>query len=79
MNTVPLDTVNAYRDHGKPALRLHEGMNEARQVLDALPSFGIDLAKVAQQLEDDGVKKFNEPFDKLLASLESKRKTLLSA
>jgi transaldolase len=32
----------------------------------------IDLEDVAQQLETEGVKKFIEPFDKLLASLEQR-------
>ena len=73
VNTMPLETLNAYRDHGKPAARIEEGLDEARAVLDELARIGIDMAAVAQQLEDEGVKKFNEPFDKLLKSLESKR------
>jgi transaldolase len=73
VNTVPLETLNAYRNHGNPAARLETGLEDAHSVLNALPQFGVDLARVAQQLEDEGVKKFNEPFDKLLASLESKR------
>ena len=79
VNTVPLDTLNAYRDHGKPDARLEQGIEDAKRVLAALPEFGIDLDRVTQQLEDEGVKKFNEPFDKLLASLEVKLRTIHAA
>lgn len=70
VNTAPLKTLEAYRDHGKPEARLEEGLGEARAVLERLAGAGIDLATVARQLEDDGVVKFNKPFDKLMAALE---------
>jgi transaldolase len=73
VNTVPLETLNAYRDHGKPALRLEEGIDEARLCLARLAEAGIDLAAVTQKLEDEGVEKFVKPFDKLLETLEKKR------
>jgi len=72
VNTVPLETLNAYRDHGDPAPRLEEGVDEARRVLDRLPEAGIDLAAVTQQLEDEGVEKFIKPFDMLLERLREK-------
>jgi transaldolase len=70
VNTAPLKTLDAYRDHGDPEARLEEGIGEARAVLERLAGAGIDLATVARQLEDDGVVKFNKPFDKLMAALE---------
>ncbi|MCC6795698.1 MAG: transaldolase [Candidatus Hydrogenedentes bacterium] len=73
VNTMPLETLNAYRDHGKPASRLEQGIGEARDILNELAEIGIDMDAVSEQLEKEGVKKFNEPFDKLLKSLESKR------
>lgn len=69
VNTLPLETLNAYRDHGKPQARLEQGVVEARQVLAQLPALGINLDQLTQQLEDEGVKKFNQPFDTLLAAL----------
>ena len=72
VNTIPLETLNAYRDHGNPAPRLEEGVDEARLVLDRLPEVGIDLAAVTQQLEDEGVEKFIKPFDMLLERLRKK-------
>jgi transaldolase len=72
VNTIPLETLNAYRDHGNPASRLEDGVDEARRVLDRLPEVGIDLAAVTQQLEDEGVEKFVKPFDMLLERLREK-------
>jgi transaldolase len=72
VNTIPLETLNAYRDHGNPASRLEEGVDEARRVLDRLPEVGIDLAAVTRQLEDEGVEKFIKPFDMLLERLQEK-------
>src|SRR5262249_44434352 len=43
VNTMPLETIHAYRDHGQPADRLEEGAEEARRVLERLPELGIDL------------------------------------
>jgi transaldolase len=69
VNTAPLETIDAYRDHGDPKGRLEENVNDARLALTRLPDLGIDIDKVTQQLEDEGVKKFNEPFDKLMETL----------
>jgi len=73
VNTAPLETISAYRDHGHPALRLDGGGPEARHLLDRLAELGIDLAVVTQQLEDEGVEKFTRPFDSLMQALERKR------
>jgi transaldolase/transaldolase/glucose-6-phosphate isomerase len=37
--------------------------------LKRLPELGISIDKVTQQLEDEGVAKFNQPFDKLMETL----------
>ena len=69
VNTAPLETLDAYRDHGEPEARLEQNVGEARLVFDRLPELGISLDNVAQNLEDEGVEKFNQPFDKLMATL----------
>jgi len=71
VNTAPLATLNAYRDHGDPKARLELDVEEARLVLERLPELGISLDHVTHQLEDDGVEKFNKPFDTLLQTLAS--------
>ena len=74
INTVPLETLDAYRDHGAPAARLEEDLERARQVLARLPALGIDLQKVTNQLEDEGIEKFSKPFGRLLQVLDRLRK-----
>ena len=68
---MPPETIDAYRDHGQPAARLEEGAAEAAAQLRQLAELGIDLAAVTQELEDEGVKKFIEPYDKLIATLRA--------
>ena len=70
VNTIPLETLEAYKDHGKPHLSLEKGVEHARWVLAQLPALGIDIDKITQQLEDEGIKKFNDPYDKLISSIE---------
>ena len=72
VDTMPLATLDAYRDHGEPNVRLTQDIDEARSVIEHLPDLGIDLSAITRQLETEGVKKFVEPFDKLLDSIGSK-------
>lgn len=72
VNTVPPQTIDAYRDHGDPKLSIEQSVYQASRVMESLPKLGIDIDQVAQQLEDEGVKKFNEPFDKLMKALADK-------
>ena len=69
INTAPLETHDAYRDHGEPKGRLEQDNREDRWVLERLPELGINIDNVTRQLEDEGVEKFNKPFDKLMETL----------
>ena len=69
VNTVPVETLDAYRDHGEPKGRLEHDVKEAHWVLEQLPELGISIDNVTQQLEDEGVEKFNKPFDKLMETV----------
>jgi len=72
VNTVPLETLDAYRAHGRPEARLEQDVPEARRALERLPELGISIDAITQRLEDEGVEKFNKPFDKLMKTLEQK-------
>ncbi len=80
VNTVPADTFNAYREQGKPRPSLIENWAEnienARETMANLASVGINFKEVAEALLADAVKKFCDPFDKLLATVEKKRQSL---
>ncbi|MFA4903723.1 MAG: transaldolase [Desulfobaccales bacterium] len=77
VNTLPLETLEAYRDHGNPASRLTEEVPRSASFLQRLPELGLDLNQATQQLEDEGVDKFNKPFDSLMKTLEAKRQKAL--
>jgi transaldolase len=72
VNTVPMETLEAYRDHGDPKARLQEDVGQARLVMGALAELGIDIDRVTQQLEDEGVEKFVKPYQSLMDSLRKK-------
>jgi transaldolase len=73
VNTVPLETLDAYRDHGNPAPRLEENVEEAQRCLDRLAGLGIDLDMMTERLENEGIEKFNQPYDSLMSKLERTR------
>jgi transaldolase len=72
VNTLPLETFEAYRDHGDPAVRLTDDIDQSKEIFRRLPEAGIDIAKVTQQLEDEGVEKFNKAYDQLIDVLKQK-------
>jgi transaldolase len=73
VNTAPLETIDAYRQSGKPQLTLKKHIAASKGIRDGLNKLGIDLEDVARQLEEEAVRKFVEPFDKLQGWLEERR------
>ena len=73
VDTIPLETLVAYRDHGKPALRLANDAVKASETLRRLCEVGIDLDLVTQQLENEGIQKFVTAFDQLMKTLKDMR------
>lgn len=74
VDTVPMETLEAYRTEGEPEDRLFQDLDEATYVLNQLEEAGINLAQITQQLEDEGVEKFIGPYDKLLKAIEDQTK-----
>jgi transaldolase len=72
VNTMPPETFEAYRDHGAPAVRIHEAIAAAPARLAALKDAGVDLAQVTRELEAEGVKKFAASYDELIEGIEAK-------
>jgi len=70
VNTIPPATFDAFRDHGQPRETLTEGVDEAKQVMQNLAAVGISINRITDKLTDDGVRLFEEAFDKLLAAVE---------
>ena len=78
VNTVPVETLDIFREKGQPADRIEQGIEKAQEVLRRLPELGINLEELTNHLEVDGAKKFTEPFGKLMESIEKKRLQALS-
>lgn len=72
VNTLPPETFDAYRDHGDPAVRIHDSVAAAPAQLDALAKTGIDLATVTRELEAEGVAKFAASYAAVLAGIDAK-------
>jgi transaldolase/glucose-6-phosphate isomerase len=81
VNTLPAETFDAYRKTGVPRAALTENaaenLKQARDTMRTLAEVGISMKAVTDQLVVEGVKKFSEPFDKLLGAVEKKRQALL--
>ena len=77
VNTMPIKTMEAYVDHGRPEATLTRGVEEAHRQIDSLADFGIDYHDITDNFaETEGVQKFSEAYAELLAGLESKRRQL---
>ncbi|MSP37273.1 MAG: bifunctional transaldolase/phosoglucose isomerase [Deltaproteobacteria bacterium] len=77
VNTVPPETLNAFRDHGKiPGATVKTGFDDADRALASLARLGIDLNGITEKLQVDGVAAFATSFDQLMAALEKKRQAL---
>jgi len=79
VNTLPPETFAAYRDHGRPAVRIQEGITAAQGQLKSLADLGIDIAAVTHELEEDGVAKFAASYRSLLAGIEAKAGELVGS
>lgn len=76
VNTLPPQTLEAFRDHGRVRPSLTEGVPEAYRTLTQLQEAGIDMKQVTRQLEEDGVRLFADSYDQLIQSLEKKKEIL---
>jgi transaldolase len=69
VTTVPLDTLAAFREHGRPGLTLEADLDGAATLPADLLGFGIDLERVSEELEADGVQRFAASLHSLLSSI----------
>ena len=79
VNTMPLETVRAFQDHGEVRTTLTGGVDAARQVFADLASAGVDVDDVLAVLEEEGVQKFADSFATLIEGLRAKRESLAPA
>lgn len=73
VNTVPPETYQAYRDHGRPAVRIEDDLYYAREAFASLGRLGIDFDAITAELEDEGIRKFVDAYEGLLATIAHKQ------
>lgn len=76
VDTMPLETIRNFRDHGIVARTIEQDVEGAQRVLDELEKVGIHYTQVTQQLQDEGVKKFADSFHQLIVGIENKRQAI---
>ncbi|MDQ2718304.1 MAG: transaldolase [Bacteroidota bacterium] len=78
VNTLPMETIDAFRDHGKVADHLENNLVKASDELQQLKNNGINIDDITQKLETEGVEKFNKAYDALLKAIDSKKKKAMA-
>ena len=78
VNTIPPATLDAFRDHGHARLSLTEDVDAAKETMETLAKVGISIDQVTSKLTEDGVRLFEEAFDKLLQAVEKSTKSQTS-
>jgi transaldolase len=76
VNTMPPQTVEAFRDHGVVKRTVDVNVDEAERTIQALESNGISMRSVTDKLLVDGLASFQKSFDTLVAGLQQKTKAL---
>jgi transaldolase/glucose-6-phosphate isomerase len=77
INTMPLATIEAFRDHGKLRDTLQADIAEAQRLLGELDRAGVSLQAVTDKLIRDGVRLFADADDKLFGAVAHKRTEIL--
>jgi transaldolase len=79
VDTMPLDTIQAFLDHGRLERTLDGDVEGARQMLSQLEAQGISMQTVTDELITEGVASFATSFDDLIGAIDSQRKALTPA
>jgi transaldolase len=80
VNTMPDETIEAFQDHGEVrGDTILEGIDKARKLFEDLAAAGVDYDDVSLTLEEEGVQKFADSFEELLAGIRAKRDELVAA
>ena len=77
VDTMPLETIENFRDHGQVRLSIEDDIPQARADLATLEKIGIHYDQVTQQLLDEGVQKFADSFHELFQGIENKKQAII--
>lgn len=74
VNTVPPATLKALLDHCNLESELNQNFGEIKSEMDWLKAVGLDLDKITEDLEVDGIQKFVDAYEKLIGTIEAKER-----
>jgi len=77
VNAVLPATLNAYQDHGTVAVTIDKEISQAQQQLSALAALGIDLSRVTEKLQQEGIAAFTASFEKLMSAIAAKQDKII--
>jgi transketolase len=78
INTMPIKTIAAFRDHGTVDDTVEQHVPQARRVMADLERLGIRFGLVTEQLENEGIEKFITPFDAAMGQLAGKHDRIIN-
>lgn len=73
VNTLPMETLKAFAEHGIVARTVDADFSAAHAIVKRFEAAGFSLDAVTDQVLKEGVVKFDEAFNQLLAGIEKKR------
>jgi transaldolase len=76
VNTMPPQTIEAFRDHGRVARTIDRDVDDAARVLERIEASGVRLSDVTDLLLQQGLVSFQKSYDSLIAGLEAKTRSL---
>ncbi|HXL37050.1 MAG TPA: transaldolase [Ktedonobacteraceae bacterium] len=76
VDTMPLETIENFSDHGRVRLSVEDNIQQARDELAELEKIGIHYDQVTKQLQDEGVQKFADSFHELFKGIEGKKQSI---
>jgi len=79
VNTMPIETIEAFLDHGRLERTLDRDGDEARELLRRVEQQGISMEQVTDELIEEGVANFAKSFDELIGAIDSQREALAPA
>jgi len=79
VNTMPIETIEAFLDHGDIRRTLDTDVDGARQAIREVEAHGISMETVTDELLSEGMASFGKSFDDLIDTIESKRRELAPA
>lgn len=76
INTLPLETIQAFRDHGHPRVTIDQDLEGMQRVFRTMQEVGISLDEITRKVLEEGVVKFDDSLTQLLEVIDTKRQAM---